>query len=222
MGGRKPTRREVVWTEKLAYGVGLMATDGTLSIDGRHLECTSKDKEQVENLQKCFGITANIKMKSAKKGEEKKYYRIQWGDVVLYRFLLEVGLMPNKSLEIDTLSIPDEYFFDFLRGVYDGDGCFYSYRDPRWKNSFMHYLVFLSGSSDHINWLQKNLERLAGVTGHKTSAKERELYQIRYAKKEGLVLIHHMYRNTQSICLKRKRLKIEHALRIVGESLRKS
>jgi len=219
MGGRKPRRKEVIWSHNLAYGVGLMTTDGTLSVDGRHLECTSKDKEQIENVRRSFDITASIKMKSAKKGEDKKYYRVQWGDVVLYRFLLEIGLAPNKSLDIGRLHIPDTYFFDFLRGFYDGDGSFYSYYDSRWNNSFMYYLVFLSGSAAHIDWLQQNLKRLTGVVGHRTTAKDRELYQIRYAKKEGLILIRHMYKEEGELCLKRKRLKIEQALRIVGESL---
>lgn len=53
------------------------------------------------------------------------------------------------------MKIPGKYFFDYLRGCFDGDGCFYSYWDPRWRSSHMFYLEFISASKNHIDWLQK-------------------------------------------------------------------
>ena len=35
------------WTSELAYAVGLLTTDGSLSKDGRHIDLTSKDVEQL-------------------------------------------------------------------------------------------------------------------------------------------------------------------------------
>ena len=103
--GPKPRRKEVIWSPELAYGIGLMASDGCLYSNGRMLEFTSKDIQQVENLRRCFGVTAKITQKpSGRKEETALYFRVQWGDVVLY---------------------------DFLRGSFDGDGSFYSYFDPR-------------------------------------------------------------------------------------------
>ena len=129
--------------------------------------------------------------------------------------------MPNKSRKLNTLKIPDKYFFDFLRGHFDGDGSFYSYFDPRWKSSFMFYLTFLSASTGHIQWLRESVERLCGVHGHIsfTSRLGLEMSSLRYAKRESLQLLAILYPNERVICLKRKRLKIEKALRIVGESL---
>lgn len=222
--GPKPRRREVLWSPDIAYAVGLMASDGCLSSDGRHFTFVSKDKEQIDNLRNCLNITAHVSRKpSGRPGDRNLYHRLQWGDVVLYDFLLNLGLTANKSLTLGALKIPDNYFFDFLRGSFDGDGCFYSYFDPRLKSSFMFYLVFTSASFKHVSWIQKTLQRLSNVGGHMTTTKSKEnrhdFYQLRYAKKETLRLLPALYPKKDGRFLSRKRLKIDKALRIVGRSL---
>lgn len=220
--GPKSRRKEVAWSPEFAYAIGLITTDGNLSIDGRHLSLVSKDIEQIKNLKKCLALKTKIGIhRSGRKNAYRTYHRVQWGDIVLYDFLLDIGLMPNKSRKLNTLNIPDKYFFDFLRGHFDGDGSFYSYFDPRWKSSFMFYLTFLSASTGHIQWLRESVERLCGVHGHIsfTNRLGLEMSSLRYAKRESLQLLAALYPNERVICLKRKRLKIEKALRIVGESL---
>jgi hypothetical protein len=218
--GPKP-KKEIVWSAELAYAVGLMATDGNLSPDERHLELTSKDLEQVQNIKNVFNVNAEISTKGGGTyGKGKEYFRIQWGDVTLYKFLLEAGLTPRKSFTLGALKIPDEYFFHFLRGCYDGDGSFYSYFDPRWKSSFMFYFTFLSASYEHILWLQETIQRLSGLSGHITRTGKRCLMSnLKYAKKETLILLNYIYPASSVLCLERKRLKIVDALRIVGITL---
>ena len=183
--GPKPRRKEVVWSAELAYGIGLMASDGCLLSDGRHLAFVSKDLEQVENVRKCFGVIAKIHQKrSGRKEKSPHYYHLQWGDKTLYTFFLSIGLTPRKSLTIGALKIPDKYFFDFLRGSCDGDGCFYSYFDSRWKNSFMFYLTFSSASLEHIIWLQTTIQRLCFAKGHMTrtgKAPKTPMFNLKYA-----------------------------------------
>ena len=133
--------------------------------------------------------------------------------------MLSIGLTPNKTKTISTINVPDEYYFDFLRGHHDGDGSFHSYFDPRWPASFMFYLTFASASPAHIRWLQTTNKRLAGVQGHVAKSKGHSVIQLRYAKSETLLLLMRMYANPRSPCLERKRLKISKALRIVDESL---
>lgn len=218
--GPEPMRREVRWSSELAYAIGLIVTDGSLSVDGRHLDFTSTDKEQIKTLMRCLDLSAQkIAKKKSGLPRHDLAYRVQWGDVVLYRFLLSIGLMPNKTKRLGTLSIPDEYFFDFLRGHYDGDGSFYSYFDPRWKNSFMFYVHFVSASPTHLNWLRGSLRRLLKVNGHITTASNSSVIQLKFAKRETLRILERLYPREGVACLKRKRLKIEHALRIVGKSL---
>lgn len=189
-----------------------MASDGSLSPDGRHLVFVSRDQEQLENMSRCLNL--NVKINND---------RVQWGDVRLYKFLLSIGFTPRKSLTLGAIAVPDAYFFDFLRGSFDGDGCFYSYFDLRWRSSFMFYLNFTSASPAHIQWLQDVLKRLVQVKGHVSRVPLRKdrhgCETLRFAKKEALVVLNQMYARSSSPCLSRKRLKIERALRIVGKSL---
>lgn len=221
--GPKPKRGVVVWSPKLAYAVGLIASDGSLSVSGRHIDLTSKDREQLLNFMGCIDKEVKISMKAPRYGSEG-IARIQFSDVVLYNFFLSIGLTPRKSLTIGALDIPDKLFFDFLRGSFDGDGCFYSYFDPRWKNSFMFYLNFVSASEKHMQWIQETVERLCGAGGHRvfTGRVGHKIHSLRYAKKATLKLLKLMYPNTKAVSLSRKRLKIEKALRIVGECLPKA
>src|SRR5688572_7752865 len=43
------------WSSELAYAIGLIATDGWLSSDGRHVGFVSADKELVETFLRCVG-----------------------------------------------------------------------------------------------------------------------------------------------------------------------
>jgi len=106
---------------------------------------TSKDIQLLNTFKKCLGLKTKVRFKTSG-FSNKKYPRIQFGDVVLYRWLLKIGLTPNKSKTIGSLKIPDKYFFDFLRGHFDGDGSCYSYWDNLWDSSFMFYIKFYSAS----------------------------------------------------------------------------
>lgn len=218
--GSKPKRNNIVWSPEIAYAVGLMATDGCLSNDGRHIDLTSKDEDQLRNFMRCIGKNVPITYKRSGY-TQKSVTRIQFSDVVLYDFLISVGMTPNKTKTLGELNIPDALFFDFLRGHLDGDGCFYSYFDPRWKSSFMYYLTFISASERHLIWVRNTIMRLSGVRGHmtRTGRKGQEIRVLRYAKSESRVLCNLMYANPGSICLLRKRLKISTALGIVGLTL---
>lgn len=200
------------WSSNLAYAVGLITTDGCLSKDGRHIDLTSKDKEQLCNFLIC--LKANNKIRFKNSGRGKKYLRVQIGDVKFYRFLLDIGLTSRKTKTIGPIKVPKQYFFDFLRGHFDGDGTFYSYFDPRWKSSYMFYTVFVSASKDHIDWLRSSINSFLGINGHITKSVNASVYQLKYAKAESLYLLPKMYYHKQVICLKRKLIKIQKALKI--------
>ena len=215
----KPLNKvKIKWSPEFAYAIGLLVTDGNLSPDGRHFDFTSQDKEQLLNFMKCLGIKVKIGYKiSGYTG--KRSTHIQFGDVNFYKFLFQIGLMPAKTKIISKIDIPENYFFDFLRGHHDGDGTFFSYWDPRWKSSFMFYTVFISASKKHIDWIRNKLFKLLRIKGHITRDSKKSVYQLKYAKTESLKLLPKMYYNSKVICLSRKRFKIEKALKIAHKTL---
>lgn len=209
---------KLIWSSDFAYAIGLITTDGCLSGDGRHIILTSKDREQLENFLKCLRVKKNLHQNRSSSG--RIYLKVQLGDVNFYRFLLTIGLMPRKSKILKEIKIPEEYFFDFLRGHFDGDGTFYSYMDKRWKSSYMFYTCFVSASWDHIDWIQKMIYSTVGIKGHITKVKTINwIYQLRYAKKESMQLLSKLYYKKSLICLSRKRKKIENALKKIQKIL---
>lgn len=212
--GTKPQGKvKIKWSANFAYAIGLLVADGCLYNDGRHLSLTTNDLEQVENFKKCLEL--KVKVGNTTSGIKKQNcLRIQFGDVIFYKFLLRIGLTPAKSKTIGDIEIPDEYIFDFLRGSFDGDGTFYSYWDKRWKSSHVFYLEFTSASHIHLKWIRSKLNELLKISGHVTKAQKSSVYQLKYAKKEALVIIKKMYYNPRVVCLSRKRIKIEKALEI--------
>lgn len=200
------------WTPKLAYAVGLITTDGCLSKDGRHIDFTSKDLEQIENFIKVLKLSNKIGLKSSG-FSQKKYYRVQFGNIKFYKFLVDIGLTPKKSKTIGKIILPDIFFRDFLRGLLDGDGYNYFYWDPRWKSSFMLYTGFVSASLVHLEWLNNKIERLYNLRGRINYAAR--AYQLKFAKNASIKLLGEIYYKRDLICLKRKQFKIEAALDII-------
>ena len=218
--GVKPKGKvKIKWSSNFAYALGLLASDGCLSPSGRHIIFVSKEKEQIHNFLKALSIQVLVgTVYSGYKG--KTALRVQFGDVLFYQFLMSIGLTPNKSKTIGKIKIPPEYFFDFLRGSFDGDGCTYSYVDPRWKSSFMFYTVFISASEEHIIWLQREIYIRLAIRGHSTGGgRNNSIFQLQYAKVDWLKLLRKMYYRKGLLNLSRKRLKIEKMLSIVGERL---
>ncbi|MBU3925023.1 hypothetical protein KJ854_03730 [Patescibacteria group bacterium] len=209
---------KIKWSAEFSYAIGLMATDGNLSSNGRQFDFTSNDKEQVENFKKCFGLKNKISLKSSGSSPRSSFH-VQFGDIRFYTFLLSIGLTSKKSKTMGELTIPDKYFFDFLRGHFDGDGTFYSYWDPRWRSSFMFYIELTSASKNHILWLQKRIFGLRGIKGRITKSRNNSAYRLKYAKAESLKLLPKLYYDKFVICLSRKRKKIEQALKIAGKKL---
>lgn len=212
--GKTSTR----WTQDLAYAVGLIATDGCLSSNGRSIILVSKDRDQLKNFLACIR-RKDISIGVHVSGSGKRACRVQISDVEFYGFLLGIGLTQRKSKTLGALVIPGRYFFDFLRGVFDGDGSTYAYMDRRWRGSYLLYTQFASASPAFLGWLRGEVRDRLGISGHMTRTIGYSTRQLKYGTRESCTLLPAMYSRKGRICLSRKRLKIERSLRILGKRL---
>ena len=144
------------WSPKLAYIVGLIATDGSLSKDKRHVDFTSMDVQLLKTFKDCLVLKNRICVKSNYQNPNKKYFHLQFGHVKFYKWLLSLGLMPNKTGRLGKIKIPNRYFKDFLRGHMDRDGSIFTYNDrymsykgKRYSYNRL-YSVFNSTSFAHL------------------------------------------------------------------------
>lgn len=203
---RYTAKRRYYWSPAIAYSVGLMASDGCLQSDGRHLDLTSVDIEQLQNFSRAIGRELPISPKHNKSHTDA--YRVQFSDVAYYDFLLSIGLTPRKSQTIERLNIPDEHYSHFLRGLFDGDGTTYAYFDPRWKTSFLYYIGITSASKTFLEILSGCNTNLFGTVG-KSIRSGKRAYILTYGKRDSYKLYLAMYEDAGSLFLTRKRVKLE-------------
>ena len=114
--------------------------------------------------------------------------------------------MPNKTWLLKSLKVPNKYFFDFLRGHLDGDGCIRTFMDPVYRNARRLYIAFNSASLSHINWLKRKIKSLADINGF--IMKNNTIFCLTYAKKESMILIPYLYPSNREIPFLKRKYKI--------------
>src|SRR3989344_928466 len=201
---RRLSKTKIEWSPKFAYAIGLIATDGCLCNDGRHIDFTSKDEELVLKFRECLGVKSKIgvKYRGNDKYQKTKCFRIQIGDINFYEFLLSIGLSPRKSKNIGQLKIPDRFFIDFLRGCIDGDGSIGFYSHPESKHPQFR-IRLVSASEAFVDWLKLKIKDIFLIDGgwiHKS----RDVSVLSYAKSDSIKLVDFLYKDKNCVCLSRK------------------
>src|ERR1700687_896283 len=201
------------WDARLAYALGLAASDGCLIGDGRHVSFGSQDRHLVETFLSCVGRPSAL----IRKDSDREYFRAQLGDVELYAFLFVAGLTPRKSLTLGALRFPREFLWDVARGLIDGDGSISNYvHNPiknvdasyRYERFFLH---FLTASLAHARWIQEELNSrgLRGALIRENSTnpfngKPRVMYKVKLGKYDSIALAAHLYADPLAPRLTRK------------------
>ena len=109
------------WSCDLAYVIGIIATDGNLSSDGRHINITSKDYEMIIRIKKLLKLKSKVGRKARGGSKGKRYFYLQFGDVCFYDFLvieeIKSGIFFNSSfsnINMVFLPIKNLSFFGLL------------------------------------------------------------------------------------------------------------
>lgn len=200
------------WSASVAWAVGVIATDGNLGRDGRHLTVTSKDRDLLEIIRKCLGVKSAIAPHN--NGREASCSRLQWSNPGQHAWLREIGLTPAKSLTLGPLAVPDTFFVDFFRGCIDGDGSIVTYVDhynTAKKPTYIYtrlYVSLVSASPRFVEWLRETVRNIAGAWGDvevRRAIGRNDIWRLRYAKAESLSLLRWMYYAPDIPCLGRKR-----------------
>jgi hypothetical protein len=148
-------------SEAKAYWLGFLAADGSLSRYSLALELNNKDINQIKKFR--HFLKSNHPIKPTR----KNCSRLRVNSVILNQSLIELGIHPNKTSNIQAPPIQPKLLRHFYRGVFDGDG-WITFRKN--KNSNGTYCStglktwefgFSSGSYVFINeihkWLCNNL-----------------------------------------------------------------
>lgn len=197
-------KKEYNWSSNIAYSIGLITSDGSLSKDGRHIDLTSVDVDQLENFITAINKPLKISRKNKKSGIA---YRVQFSDTAYYDFLVRAGLTPNKSKSIQKVKVPNIFWCDFLRGLFDGDGSVYAYHDKRWPTSFLYYLTLTSASREFLEFVHRRNRELIKVKGG-SIRRGKGAYILSYSKHNTNLIAKYFYESEASLCLLRKKVKL--------------
>lgn len=146
-----------VWSHDMAYILGFWWADGWIGKDdGRFGVCQSKkDLYILEDISRIMESTYPVEMHKTRNIAQ---IRIRSKEII--DDIMNLGGEYNKSLSCKFPNIPIKYLPDFVRGLWDGDGCIYYHKSDKAYNS-----VFASGSLKFINELSniliKNIENFS-------------------------------------------------------------
>jgi intein/homing endonuclease len=122
---------DTIDTEAKAYFLGLMYADGCNVKDNNDivLALQERDKYILETFQKELGSNRPLRFieRNLQNPKWQNVYRLCITSLTLSNQLTKLGCMPNKTflLKFPTEeSIPSHLLRHFIRGYFDGDGCF--------------------------------------------------------------------------------------------------
>ena len=108
------------------YLLGIICSDGSIDKDGYGFQVSSKDLEIPKYVKEILKSNHKIcKISSHDKRTNKIYIRhtIHFCSKEICSDLKKMGIYNDKSFTCNMPQIPDRYFWDFFRGLFDGDGC---------------------------------------------------------------------------------------------------
>jgi len=104
-----------------AYVLGFLMSDGYLSSDGElGWYLSSKDVEILQKIKNVLKCNHPIKFQTTKWGE---YARLRIKNKIVTNQLRDIGITNNKTGKEFFPKECQNYGYDFIRGVFDGDGC---------------------------------------------------------------------------------------------------
>lgn len=112
------------YPKELAYFLGFTWADGYVHNNEIKIEIAEED---AESLKPIFTKIATFSIYRRERNERKPQLTFYYRDKEIYNTLVKLGKYPNsvESHEKILEWIPKEYHLWFIRGLIDGDGCFY-------------------------------------------------------------------------------------------------
>jgi hypothetical protein len=115
-----------IWSEEMAYFLGLIAADGHVRKQNNFLMLSLKktDEKIIENLKEALQYDGPLYTINKKDGQTQCCLTVCSKEIVTD--LNNLGLSGNKTFDFDWINgMEDKYVSHFVRGMFDGDGCIY-------------------------------------------------------------------------------------------------
>jgi hypothetical protein len=202
------------------YVAGFMAADGNV-FHGKQFKTSlltvglsSSDREHLVKMKTVMDFTGPISDYSYWNDSYKAMTNSSWIKIYCSKKLVsDIGskfnVLPQKTF---TYTFPiniinHEMVRHFIRGYFDGDGCFYVPKDIHHSISFE-----LLGTQSFLETVKKILEQECGFQSKVRVIKTKNIYRLRYSGKEQLIKIANYLYGDSTIYLQRKFDKIAYLI----------
>lgn len=208
------------WSSDMAYILGFMYADGNITETKRgnyYIAIYTADRELLVNMAKCMRSDHKI---SARLSDTGCNYRIQIGSKEWFADLGLLGLFPDKTARMRLPMIPDEYFGDFVRGYFDGDGSVWSglIHKDRPTTTLTIQVSFTSCSKEFLEDVRSSLQFLDIAGGGIYKPKTRNFARLTFSSNDALKIYEIMYNGRYKLFLERKKVVFERFIKIRGRS----
>lgn len=209
-------------TEAKAYFLGLLTADGTILQNSYTIKLflKSNDVDIINRFKMELHTEYPIQTIYNKVYNNTEMKGIVLHDVQLYNDLVYHGLKPRKSgHEQFALYINNEYISHYIRGLFDGDGCFsFGISQKQYKDKiYTNYVVEFNLSMGlPILTDIKNIFLQLGIP-HINIRKIKGTYQLRISAKKSVMTIMNYLYNNANIFLQRKYDSYQQYCRLIAK-----
>lgn len=144
-----------------SYWLGFLYADGSIRKDRNEisLELQEKDIKSIQDFHSYCNNKNSIR-KHIIKRNNKEYvnYVSSFSNQNVKQNLIKLGCMPKKSLTLlcpTEDQVPQQFFYDFIRGYIDGDGYIqYDTNKHRYRIVILGTKEFLTGIMNRCEWFE--------------------------------------------------------------------
>lgn len=163
------------------------------------------DRNLLSDIRKLIGSTHKL---SERRSDTGVVYRIQVGSKEWFGDLAILGIHPNKARRMRVPRVPKEFFSDFVRGYFDGDGNVWAGFMNRSRKTPTKVLLvsFTSASLSFLNDLKKSLSLFGIKGGQLYTPSKHNFTRFTLATLDALKLYKIMYTGRRKPFLVRKKV----------------
>jgi len=201
-------------SELKAYCLGFLYADGNIFKTSIRLHIQARDAEVLELFSKAFETDQHFRM------DKNGYAVLSIASRKICEDLEKFGMVPNKTfkIRIPFESLEEDLLHHFMRGYFDGDGCFTSK-----KNEGYNVMLSLTSNFDFCREFRDVLVERAGISCNKIAKKpstvnpEFSVGTMFYQGYPNVSKIYNFLYKDATVFLQRKKTRVENLLEKVRQ-----
>jgi hypothetical protein len=188
------------WSADMAYILGFTITDGCIYQRQNQISYGIKDKEILEFIRDKISPTRPIRYKfnpiDKYHATTRECYELKITiNLEAMMRLKTLGVFAKKTGFEVCPDVPEKYFGDFLRGVFDGDGCLYY---NKCNKAFIFTII--CKNKQFLNDINSRINNIAHIYHYKA----KDVYRLTICKQIDLRNIRNLLYSNNNFKLQRK------------------